>query len=481
VLAIDVGSSSVRAGVVDARGEVAEAAAQRHYALRRDHRGAAEADPDALLRHVVSAIDEAYAELPAGFEVLGVAMDTFWHSVGGVDAAGRPTTPMYTWGDARSADDARALREELDERAVHARTGCVLHSAYVPAKLRWLARTAPEAFARTARWLSPGELLLAQLCGEVRAGHSMASGTGLVDLHRRDWDEEVLRAVGIGREALPALSDEPLPGLRGEWARRWPGLARVPWFPAVGDGATSNVGCGAVGRDRAALNVGTSGALRVAWEADEVEVPEGLWCYRVDPKRFIMGGALSDGGNHVAWLREVLRLPEPEETERALAAMAPGAHGLTALPLMAGERGPGWADHAHGALAGLSLATTALEILRASLEGIALRFALVDRILDAAVAGDHDVIATGGGMRHSAAWLRIMCDALGRRTFPSEVREASARGAALLALEALGVAAVQDAPVPLGEPLEPDPAAHEVYAEALERQKLLYDATVGRL
>ena len=97
------------------------------------------------------------------------------------------------------------------------------------------------------------------------------------------------------------------------------------------------------------------------------------------------------------------------------------------------------------------------------------------------MSGDHEVIATGGGMRHSPAWLRIMCDALGRPVRPSEVRGASARGAALLALERLGIVGVEDVPAPVGAPLEPDPAAHAVYAEALERQKLLYDATVGRL
>jgi gluconokinase len=481
VLAIDVGTSSVRVGLVDERGNVAPTAAQRSSTLRRDQHGAGEADPVRLLDDLGRCLDEACAELPGDVELLAVAMDTYWHSVGGVDPAGRPTTPIFTWADSRAADDAADLRAELDARAVHRRTGCVLHSSYVPAKLRWLARTQPETFAGTARWVSPGTLALSELCGEATVSPSMASGTGLLDLHSGVWDFELLRAVGIGPDQLATLSDAPHDGLREPHASRWPRLARVPWFPAVGDGGASNVGCGALGTHRAALNVGTSGALRIAWRADDVEVPEGLWCYRSDPRRFVIGSALSEGGNHVAWLREVLRLPEPEEAERAVAAMAPGEHGLALLPLLAGERGPGWADHAHGAVAGLSLATRPVDLLRATLEGIALRFALVDARLDAALGGDHDVVATGGGMLHSPAWMRIMADALGRRVIPSPVKEASARGTALLAFEALGeIDDVEDLPVALGEPLEPDPAAHAVYVEALERQTGLYEATVAR-
>jgi sugar (pentulose or hexulose) kinase len=104
--------------------------------------------------------------------------------------------------------------------------------------------------------------------------------------------------------------------------------------------------------DRLALMVGTSGAMRVLWRADSVEIPPGLWCYRSDARRFVMGGALSDGGNLVAWLRKTIRLPDSIEAERAMSQMRPDSHGLTFLPLLAGERGPGWADHAHGIVAG---------------------------------------------------------------------------------------------------------------------------------
>ena len=172
-----------------------------------------------------------------------------------------------------------------------------------------------------------------------------------------------------------------------------------------------------------------------------------------------MGGALSNGGNVVAWLRETLRLPDdPAEVERAIAAMAPLAGGLTVLPLLAGERGPTYADDAHGAIAGLALATGPLEIFRATLEGMALRFALVEDILDGALPGIAEVLATGGGLGHSPAWRQIMADALDRPVTESLVDEASTRGAALLALEALGeLDSLEQLGAPTGETLAPDP------------------------
>lgn len=219
------------------------------------------------------------------------------------------------------------------------------------------------------------------------------------------------------------------------------------------------------------------------WRAGSVEVPEGLWCYRSDPKRFVSGGALSDGGNLVAWLRETLRLPEPEATEELLARMEPDAHGLTFLPLLVGERGPDWADRANGTITGLSMATTPVEILSAAMEAVALRFTLVAEKLDTAFPEDADsrhVIATGGGLLGSKTWTRIMADALRRPITASAVTEASSRGAALLALETLGGTGIEDIEAPLGEIYDPNPSHHAVYKEALNRQRELYETVARR-
>jgi gluconokinase len=479
VLSVDLGSSSVRAELYDGSGTREEGTETKlGYELEYTPDGGVVNDADELLGLVVRAIDGALSNA-GDSPVSGVAMSTFWHSVLGLDREGRPTTPVLTWADRRAAGAARELRESLDEAAVHRRTGCVLHSSYWPAKLLWLSRERREAFEKSERWVSPGDYCYARFFGDSHVGTSMASATGLFDQNRRRWDGEVIDALPVEQAQLSPIADEPLRGLSEEWARRWPPLRDTPWFPAAGDGACSNVGSGCTTSDRVALMVGTSGAMRVLCKADSVEIPDGPWCYRADEKRFVMGGALSDGGNLVGWLRNTLRLPQ--ETEDLLAEIKPDTHGLTFLPLLAGERGPGWADEANGTIAGLSMSSTPVEILRAAMEAVALRFALIAEIIEAAFPGEKQVVATGGGLLHSPTWTGIMADALGRPVTTSGVQEASSRGAALLALERLGELEIEESEAPLGETFEPDPERQAIYSEALKRQRRLYEAVLGAL
>jgi gluconokinase len=478
ILSIDVGSSSVRASLYDTSGAaIPGSESKRSHDLEYSAEGAATRDPDEILDLLARTVDETLANVEEP-EIAAVAMCTFWHSVLGVDERNEPTTPVLTWADRRSAREARELRERLDERAVHRRTGCVLHSSYWPAKLQWLRREAPEAFARTKTWISPGEYVFLRLFGEARVGVSMASANGLFEQSENRWDAETLDSLSLSEKDLSPVSDEPMRGLSGEWAKRWPRLAGVPWFPAVGDGAASNVGCGCVTEERLALMVGTSGAMRILWKTGTVEPPPGVWRYRADAGRVVMGGALSNGGNLVEWLRRTLRLPPAEETEELLSKMEPDSHGLTFLPLLAGERGPAWADRANGVIAGLSMASEPVEIVRAAMESVALRFAIIAEMLEKASPGDKEVFATGGGLVNSPAWTRIMADALGRPVTLSNVEEASSRGAALLALERLGELEIDRLEAPSGDVVRPDERNHEVYENALERQRLLYEKVV---
>jgi gluconokinase len=483
VVALDVGTSSARARVFDAAGR-AQPGAEGHVAYEPSTTvdGGVELDPSALLAAVASALDRCLAGAGArAGDIAAVGASVFWHSLLALDRAGRPLTPVITWADTRSAAAAVELRRAHDERAIHARTGAPLHSAFFPAKLRWLRRARPELFPRAAVWCGFGEYLLAELTGTLRASLAMASGTGLLDQASGRWDDATLEAAGVAPEALPPIDDSPVPALRAPWAGRWPALARVPWHPARGDGACSNVGSDCWGPGRVALNVGTSAALRVALPeplGPHAATPWGLWRYRIDAARALVGGATSEGGNVRAWCRKTLALPTGDAAlEQAIAAVPPDGHGLTALPFLAGERSPGWRPEARAAVAGLSLDTGAVEIARALLEAVAFRLAEIYDRLRPLARPDHVVMASGGALGHSPAWAQIITDALGVPIALGADAEASARGAALLALEALGRPA-PPAPPP-DRVLQPDPARHARYRAARARQSRLYDNVVG--
>ncbi len=482
ILTLDVGTSSLRAMLFDeTAAEVTGAETQIQHSVYVTPDGGAELDPAMLFENACRAIDATLAHLPAGATIAAVATSTLWHSVLGVDAGGTLVTPLYTWADTRAAGAAAELRRRLDQDAVHARTGCLLHPSYLPARLLWLRQRHPELWRRVALWLSFGEYMRLRLFGSTLCSLSMASGTGLLDVHACTWDAEVLAAVGLDVARLAPLGDvgDSAKGLGGAWARRWPALAQVPWFPALGDGACSNVGSGCTTPGRIALMVGTSGATRVITAAPDATVQPGVFCYRLDHLRLLLGGALSEGGSVTAWLRATLRLDDLSKLDAELAALPPDGHGLTMLPLLAGERSPGWAATARGAIDGLTLATRPIEILRASYEAIAYRFALIHRQLAAVADPRALVIASGGALLGSPVWMGIMADVLGRPVAASGVREASSRGAALLALEALGLLTPLDrTPDLLGEVFTPDPGRHAIYLKALERQERLYGLLV---
>jgi gluconokinase len=439
VLALDAGTSSVRARVYDESGAWLEhAEAHLPYAVT-------EPDVEVLVEAARTVVDEAARE--AGGELDAYAVSCFWHSLLAVDAKGRPVSPLLTWSDRRAEAQAARLAERLDPDAVHARTGAFLHPSFWPAQLLWLREELPDAWRDAARFLPFGSYLAARLAGEPLCSVSLASGTGLLDVRTLQWDAELLDAVGVEPERLPRVSDEPAGG----------------WFPPLGDGACSNVGVGCTTPTRAALTIGTSGALRVVHETDDPRPRDGLFLYRLDRRQVVEGGAVSDGGNLFAWLKNTLRLEQAVQLDER----EPDAHGLTVLPLLGGERSPGWRIDARGAVAGLTFRTSSEDIAQAALESIAYRIA---EIADA-MPEVEEVVATGGALLADPAWIQVFADVLGRPVVASGVEEGSARGAAVIALERLGA---RPAPAPLGARFDPRPERHEAYRSARDRQRDLY-------
>jgi gluconokinase len=363
-----------------------------------------------------------------------LAISCFWHSLVAVDEHDRPLTSVLTWRDLAGE------LPPLDAASYHRRTGCFLHPAYWPAKIERLKAEGVAA----ARYLSFGDYLLLRLVGEVRTSVSTASGTGLFDPNALVWDGETLAALGLATSQLAPLSDEPVAGV----------------WPALGDGACSNVGVGCVTRDRAAVMIGTSAAARVVYQAQHAEPRPGLFLYRLDDTRFCEGGALSDGGNLHAWLHQTLRDFDTSE----LAGRPAAAHGLTFLPFLGGERSLGWNPDRRGAIEGLTFATTSLDIAQAALEAVCYRLA---DVLDA-IGGIESIVATGGALLASPAWQQVLADVLGRPVELSGVAEGSARGAAVVALERLGLPAPA---APVARIIQPRAAPHELHLRSREVQR----------
>ena len=469
LLSIDAGTSGVRVALFDERGASVPGAQTRNHRVFTTLSDFAELDADQIVAEVIKAIDELLANSPGPIDL--IAISAFWHSVIGVDAAGLPTTPLLTWADTRAGQFAKQLGGDFDEREIHARTGCRFHPSYWPAKLQWLKHEHQEKFLNTRCWLGFAEYLCLRLFGEAATSISMASATGLFNQRECDWDWDFVRDLGISRDTLPEIRSRIDVRLSGS---RWPTLDEARLVTIVGDGAANNIGAGCSTKDRIALMIGTSGAMRVVFAGEPpAELDPALWSYRVDQRRVVVGGALSDGGGLVQWLSQSLKIDEGE-----VAALEPDAHGLTVLPFWSGERSTGWSSDARGGIFGLRQKTTPVEIMRATLEAIAYRFALIARALDE-VAPNATIFASGNALRSSPVWLQIIADVLGRPLLFGGAAEASIRGAALLALEAVGkIGTIEEDTIAIEQVFEPDLERHARYQQGLARQEEFYERLI---
>jgi gluconokinase len=481
VLGVDIGTTSAKAVAFDTdarelgRGEAG-------YPLLEPEHGQAVQEPAVVVDATLASIRAATsAAREQGARIAALSFSGAMHSLVGLDAQGRALTPLVTWGDMRATEQAERLRAEHPE--LHDRTGTPLHPMSPLPKLVWFAEHEPETFSAVRRWAGIKELVVARLTGTWAVDHSVASATGLLNLRELDWDGEALAIAGIDAEALSPLVPtthrlelEAAPaadlGLEGDMAL----------IVGAADGPLANLGVGAVHHGVAACSIGTSGALRLMVERPVVDPQRRVFCYALLPGHWIVGGAINNGGAVLRWAGEALAPdlgPHAEARLLELAGDVPaGSEGLLMLPYLLSERAPHWSTVARGAYVGLTRHHDRGHLVRAALEGVCLQLAVVLASVRDAGNEVREIRATGGFAR-SDLWRQMLADALGMPIgFPAG-HEGSAFGAALLAMDALGMVDGIDRAagmVEIEDVVEPEAGAAGVYADLLPTFTSLYDA-----
>lgn len=477
VLAIDIGTSSTRAILYDATGRaIQHRQAQISYEIETGLDGRSTFDPATLRLLTETVIDEVCAEIGA-HRVAAVGISCFWHSLVGLDDRGAPITPIFYWGDNRSVDQVDQLRATHDQPAWRARSGCLFHSNYWPAKLLWLAQTDPETFARVRLWTAPTGAMSRLWLESDAISLCMASGTGMVDLSTGQWMTDFGTLMRIDQTTLPPIVDRgQIARLTPTYAKRWPQLADAAWFPALGDGACATVGSGSRNLSRVAMTLGSSGATRAPVPAPLGAYPplhDNLWIYRIDAQTALYGAAISNGGLMLDWTLGLLDDPDGSLRAKA-AALAPGSHGLTILPFLSAERSPIWNDRARGVISGLTLATTRAEVLLAATEAVAFRLAETCDAVRAIAPPNTAIIANGAALLKSELLLQIATDTLDAPVIALDPDlESAARGAAILALSNLDPSLEPFDPVQGARIVVPDPARVALYRQSSDRQNAL--------
>ncbi len=480
-LGLDLGTSSLKALVVDAAGRTL-GTGSAPYPIVRPASDRAEQDPEAWWRAAAVATRAALAAAGRG-PVAAIGLTGQMHGTVLLGDDDRPLAPAVIWMDRRAAAEVADLTEEVGRERLVELAGSPLAVGFQAATIRWLTRHRPDLWAATRTVLLPKDWLRFRLTGEIATDPSDASGTLLLDVRRRDWAPKLLAAAGADRGVLPPVrpSGAWAGRLRPEAAKALGLAAATPVVVGAGDAPAAALGAGIV--DAGTLLLTLSTGAQVLVPAPEVRIDGRgrlhTFCAALDPGPASPGwyqmGAVMTAGAALRWLgREVFWLDGDDADRRlvALAAAAPaGARGLLFLPYLAGERTPHMAPEARGVFLGLTAAHGRPELARAVVEGVT--FACADAFAALAEAGatPSEIVVAGGGAR-SGLWQGIVADVFGLPVRPLAEADQTALGAALLA----AAADARTAPADLarawsagtrGEALSPDPSRRAAYEELL--------------
>jgi xylulokinase len=467
LVGLDVGTTGVKALRISAAGEVL-ARAEEEYPLSTPQPGWAEQDPEDWWR----AADAALARV-GGDGVAGIGLSGQMHGLVALDEAYRVLRPAILWNDQRTGDECAEIESLLGLRELVQLTGNRALPGFTAPKLVWLRKHEPDIYARIAHVLLPKDYVRLRLTGERATDVADASGTLLFDVAGRRWSEEVLQALGIPGDWLPAaLESLTVSGATADG---------LPVAAGAGDQAAGALGVGVDRPGPLSVVLGTSGVVFAALPgfAADAEGRVHAFCHAVPDGWHAMGVMLSAAGS-LGWLRSVVAPGEPaDEVVGEADAWQPGVEGLTFLPYLAGERTPHVDPNARGAFTGLSLRHDRGALVRAVLEGVA--FGLRDSLELLRGLGVEPASArvSGGGAR-SELWLRIVASVLELPLERTAAEEGAAFGAALLGGVGAGVFAdvheAVAATVRVRDTIEPEPEWIEPYAGAYRRFRSLYPA-----
>ena len=478
-LGIDLGTSALKAVLVDGDQTIL-AQAEIPLGISSPRPGWWEQDPRDWWDALVGALAELRAARPVAFrEVKALGLSGQMHGAVLVDRSGQAIRAAILWNDARAQAECSELEASVPDLARIA--GVAAMPGFTAPKLLWLKRNEPESYARIWKVLSPKDYLRLRLSGDAATDMCDAAGTLWLDEAARDWSEPILAATGLSREAMPRLAEgseptgELAPALIAEWGIGGP----VVIAGGAGDAAGAGVGIGAVEDGDAFISLGTSAQFFVTDDRYRPRPDSGLHAFaHALPGRWFRMAAMLNGASCLQWTARLLGEPDIEILlARAEAAYA-GPSRLIFLPYLSGERTPHNDPFARGVFFGLDPATEPVELVQATLEGVALSLAEAQGLLRSAGVRLGPVAVVGGGAR-SRFWMQMLAHALGREVIRHAGGESGpAFGAARLARlaltgEAPGAVCVKPRPLDV---LEPDPTLHALYAERFEAFRSLYRA-----
>jgi len=444
LLGIDLGTSSVKAVVINRRGAVKGIGAAE-YPILTPCAGYAEQEPADWWRATVAAVRQAVSAAGRP-EILGIGFSGQMHGFVLVDQNGSPVRPAIIWADQRSADLLPAIKETVGLDLLAKKCGTAPAAGFLISSLYWLQRNEPASVQRSWRFLLPKDFIRFKLTGDLGTDESDAAATGVFDVSRRVWAEDVIERLNFPRSVFPeARVSTGIAGtLRKDAAVELDLPPGIPVATGCADQPAQAVGNGLIDPPLGSVTIGTGGQVFVPLTHPVFDPQLRIHTFCHAPKaRWYLLGAMLSAGMALRWFRAVLGLDRVSyaELDRLAAEVEPGCEGLVFLPYLVGERSPIMDPQARAGFVGLTLRHTPGHLVRALLEGVAFALRQIIETMVECGAELSTLVASGNGLA-SPLWRQMLADVLNRplvRGVDEYAAERAGVGAAIIAGIGAGV------------------------------------------
>ena len=448
-IGVDIGTTSTKAVIFDDLGQE-RGKAQKAYPLVTPNTETAEQNPEEIVLAVESTLGEMIEKVQTLGTLSHIVFSAQMHSLLLVDRNMRPLTQSITWADNRAKSIAERFKHSEIGAIIYHNTGTPIHAMSPFCKLIWLKENHTEIFKKAHQIIDIKTYVIYHLTRQCVMDMSIASSTGLYNIHYKTWDTLALEQTGIHPTKLPqVVATTHILTLTSDVAQRFNMDTSVPIIIGASDGVLSNLGVDSFREGEVAVTIGTSGAIRTVVKKPQLDPKGRTFCYILDENHYVIGGPVNNGAVTLQWLREqILQLPQTQGQENLnlsydqmfnmAESVSPGADGLIFQPYLSGERAPIWSSNARGAFVGFTLSHHQGHMIRAVLEGVVFNLYSVLMTLTEMTGTLPQTIKATGGFSRNPLWRQIMADIFDCEVVIPKSYESSCLGAVALGFKALG-------------------------------------------